>query len=138
MIAFDTNVLIYCCDKGDPSRQAIALDLVSRTEAGVVPWQVACEFIAASRKLAPQGFTIDAAWARLAEFLSLFPLVLPAPAVLERAQGLHAEQKWAFWDALIVAACLDLGATRLYSEDLPGRTVDGLEIIDPFSSTELR
>jgi hypothetical protein len=34
-----------------------------------VPWQVACEFIAASRKLAELGFTAAHAWQRLAEFL---------------------------------------------------------------------
>ena len=57
MIALDTNILIYCCDERDPRRQQIALDLVAETTEGVLPWQVACEFIAASRKLADQGFT---------------------------------------------------------------------------------
>jgi predicted nucleic acid-binding protein len=62
MIAFDTNVLIYCCDEGDARRRAIALDLVSKAEDGVLLWQVAAEFIAAARKLGPQGFTAAAAW----------------------------------------------------------------------------
>jgi predicted nucleic acid-binding protein len=51
MIALDTNVLIYACDKSDPARQQIALDLVANTTDGVILWQVACEFVAASRKL---------------------------------------------------------------------------------------
>ena len=55
MIAFDTNVLIYCCDKRDPRRQQIALNLVADTTDGILPWQVACEFIAASRKLAERA-----------------------------------------------------------------------------------
>ena len=84
MIALDTNVLIYCCDERDPRRQQIALDLVAETTEGVLPWQVACEFIAASRKLADQGFTASQAWQRLAEFLGLLPLLMPTPAVLER------------------------------------------------------
>lgn len=50
MIALDTNILIYCCDSRDPRRQQIALDLVAGTTDGILPWQVACEFIAASRK----------------------------------------------------------------------------------------
>jgi predicted nucleic acid-binding protein len=29
MIALDTNVLIYACDKADPARQKIALDLLA-------------------------------------------------------------------------------------------------------------
>jgi predicted nucleic acid-binding protein len=72
MIALDTNVLIYCCDRRDSRRQQLALDLVAGTGDGVLPWQVACEFIAASRKLAGQGFTAGQAWQRLAEFLALF------------------------------------------------------------------
>ena len=35
MIALDTNVLIYCCDRRDPRRQKIALDLVADTTEGV-------------------------------------------------------------------------------------------------------
>lgn len=70
MIALDTNVLIYCCDKRDARRQQAALDLVAATTDGILPWQVACEFIAASRKLAGQGFTAAHAWQRLAEFLA--------------------------------------------------------------------
>jgi hypothetical protein len=51
MIGVDTNVLICACDKADPRRQQIALDLVTNLEDGVLLWQVACEFISASRKL---------------------------------------------------------------------------------------
>jgi predicted nucleic acid-binding protein len=133
MIALDTNVLIYCCDRRDPRRQQVALDLVASASDGILPWQVACEFVAASRKLADQGFTAAAAWQRLAEFLALFPLIIPAPAVLERARALHVEQKWAFWDATLVSACIEAGVGRLYSEDLPGRRIETLEIVDPFA-----
>ena len=133
MIALDTNVLIYCCDKRDLRRQQIALELVAGTADGVLPWQVACEFIAASRKLGDQGFTADQAWQRLAEFLALFPLIMPTPGVLERARALHVQQRWAFWDATLVSACIESGVTRLYSEDLPGRTIEPLEIVSPFA-----
>lgn len=53
MIALDTNVLVYACDKADPARQQTALDLIWNTKGGVLLWQVTCEFIAASRKLEP-------------------------------------------------------------------------------------
>jgi predicted nucleic acid-binding protein len=49
MIALDTNILIYSCDKADLKRQQVALDLVSSAGDGVLLWQVACEFVAASR-----------------------------------------------------------------------------------------
>jgi predicted nucleic acid-binding protein len=56
MIAIDTNVLIYACDQSDERRQQIALDLIAAATDGVLLWQVACEFVAASRKLAKNGF----------------------------------------------------------------------------------
>jgi predicted nucleic acid-binding protein len=133
MIALDTNILIYACDKADPKRQQVALNLVSDARDGVLLWQVACEFVAASRKLRPQGFTMADAWERLADYMALFPLILPASGAFERARILHAEDGWSFWDAMIVAACLECRVTRLYSEDLPGRTVRWpLEIVNPF------
>ena len=55
MIAVDTNVLIYACDQADPRRQKVALDLITNGQDGVLLWQVACEFLAASRKLGKQG-----------------------------------------------------------------------------------
>jgi predicted nucleic acid-binding protein len=133
MTAFDTNILIYACDRSDPRRQAVALNLIDRTTDGVLLWQVACEFIAASRKLAGQGFSPQQAWDRLAEFAAMFPLVLPTSATLERARAYHIDRGWSFWDAMIVAACLDCSAPRLYSEDLPGRAASPeLEILNPF------
>lgn len=72
MIALDTNILIYSCDKADLKRQQVALDLVSSAGDGVLLWQVACEFVAASRKLKSQGFTMVDAWDRLADSLASF------------------------------------------------------------------
>jgi len=49
MIALDTNVLVYACDKADLKRQQVAIDLISSAGDGVLLWQVVCEFVAASR-----------------------------------------------------------------------------------------
>ncbi len=134
MIAFDTNVLIYACNRADAARQKTALELIGQASDGVLLWQVACEFVAATRKLAVYGFTVAQAWERLAEFLAVFPLVLPTTGVLDRARALQTERQWSFWDALIVGACLETGVQRLYSEDLPGRGVpEPLEVVNPFA-----
>ena len=133
MIAVDTNVLIYACDQSDPRRQAIALDLIATCTDGVVLWQVACEFLAASRKLNKQSFTPTHAWSRLSEFQDLFPLVLPAATNLTRARELHISHSVSLWDALILAACVEAGVDVLYSEDLPGLSaVETVRVINPF------
>jgi predicted nucleic acid-binding protein len=60
-------------------------------------------------------------------------LILPSAGAFARARGFHTENGWSFWDAMIVAACLECGVTRRYSEDLPGSAVPGpLEIVNPF------
>lgn len=133
MTGFDTNILVYACDKSDPVRQAKAMTLISTASDGVLLWQVACEFVAVSRKLSSQGFTAAHAWDRLADYLRLFPLILPTAGLLDRAHHLHVSQRLSFWDAMIVSACLETGIERLYSEDLPGRQVESLQIINPFA-----
>lgn len=132
MSGIDANILIYACDKGSGLKQARALEVISEATDGVLLWQVACEFVAASRKLTEQGFTPEAAWARLGEFLEVFPLILPTQSSLERAEDLQVNRQVAFWDALILGACLDCGVQRSFSEDLPGGLVEGLEVANPF------
>jgi len=133
MIAVDTNVLIYACDQAEPRRQKVALDLVTNSSDGVLIWQVACEFLSASRKLSKQGFTPIHAWNRLAEFRDVLPLVLPTDAILARAKELHIAHGASLWDALIVAACVEAGVEILYSEDVPGfDNFEGVRVVNPF------
>lgn len=133
MIALDTNVLIYACDRSDPRRQQIANQVIERTTEGVLLWQVACEFVAASRKLSAQGFSGSDAWSRLAEFQALFPLVLPSVGAFERARQLHLSSGVSFWDAMILAACAEAGVATLYSEDVPGTAPVDVKVINPFA-----
>ena len=131
--SFDTNVLVYACDKSDAKKRKIAQQVLESKD-GVLPWQSACEFISATRKLAVRGFTVTDAWRHLGFLLESMPLVLPNRMVLDHARRLQVEQHWSYWDALSVAAALDAGVTRLYSEDLPGSTPPpGLDIINPFA-----
>ena len=96
-------------------------------------WQVAVEFIAASRKLASQSFTPPHAWARLHEFADVLKVVMPTARVFDHAQPLHERKGVSFWDAMIIAACMDCGVKTLYSEDLPGGTIEGgPSIVNPF------
>lgn len=50
MNAVDTNVLVYACDARDPERRDRVRAIMDGLPAPVLLWQVACEFIAASRK----------------------------------------------------------------------------------------
>jgi predicted nucleic acid-binding protein len=63
MNAVDTNVLIYAHDPRDPVKQNKATALIASLTDGVLLWQVACEYIAASRKLASFGLNLQQAYA---------------------------------------------------------------------------
>lgn len=49
MNAVDTNVLIYAHDPRDLVKQNKAVALIASLTDGVLLWQVACEYVAASR-----------------------------------------------------------------------------------------
>ncbi len=97
-------------------------------------WQVGCEFIAASRKLAPLGFTEDQAWAALAAMQILADaILLPVPDLWRQTQALQGRYSLSFWDALLVAACLHGAVKVLYTEDMGApRTINGLALVNPF------
>jgi hypothetical protein len=49
MNAVDTNVLLYVHDPRDVTKQVTASNLLQSLTDGVLLWQVACEYLAASR-----------------------------------------------------------------------------------------
>lgn len=133
MNAVDTNVLIYVHDYRDPSKQATAESLVRTLPDAVLLWQVACEYIAASRKLEPFGYSREKSWQDVNKLLKLWRAQPPTWDVLHRAEDLMRRYSLSSWDALLIAACLEGGVTRLYSEDFDASAqAEGLEIINPF------
>ena len=135
MNAVDTNVLIYVHDPRDPLKQAIANSLVHSLSDGVLLWQVACEFIAASRKLAPYGFSREEAWQEINLLQSLWTTKLPRWSILQRAEALQVSHSLSIWDAMIVAACLEGGVACLYSEDFDAYSqVESLTLVNPFKT----
>ena len=134
MNAVDTNILIYVHDRRNVRKQEIAESLVRTLPRGVLLWQVACEYISASRKLARLGYSQEKAWQDLHKLRKLWATELPTWEMLERTERLLTRYNLSSWDALIVSACLEAGVTRLYSEDFDASAkAEGLEIINPFA-----
>ena len=54
-------------------------------------------------------------------------------SLYRRALDLQTRYRYGFYDSLVIAAALDAGCTRLYSEDLQdGQRIEGLTIKNPF------
>ena len=135
MDAVDTNVLLYAHDPRDPAKQQKAVSLIQSLVDGVLLWQVACEYLAASRKLEPLGYSRVQAFQDVRDLRHVWTTLLPEWDVLDRAEGLLNSYSLSFWDALLIAACCHGGVARLYSEDFSGYgRINGLELINPFQS----
>jgi predicted nucleic acid-binding protein len=137
MNAIDTNILAYLFDPDRPEKQSRAQrlldDLVLNPQETVWLWQVAVEFLAYLRKAATKGVLApERVPVEFRDLLNLFSLKLPTAQVLERGFALHERYALSHWDSLLIAACLDTGVTRLYSEDIQhGADYHGVKILNP-------
>ena len=132
MNAVDTNILIYVNDPRDSRKQEIAAALVAGLTEGVLLWQVACEYLAASRKLEAMGYDRTQAYQYVCDLRQVWSTVLPTWSVIDRAEDLMSRFSLSHWDSMIAAACLEANVQMLYSEDFGYLNIDTLEIVNPF------
>lgn len=139
MIAVDTNILFYAHDARDGRKQKIAVELIASLQQGVLLWQVACEYLWASRKLEPQGFSYADALADVRGLQRAWRTVLPAWEVLDRIERLKSKQGFSHWDALLLGTCLQARVRTLVSEDFEECSgVETLQIVNPFSRSSVQ
>ena len=125
----DTNLLIYAFAENS-ARLDVAERLVN--EGGVVSVQVLNELVSAlSRKF---GF----GWSRIRDIVDSILMTCPNPMPLtlethRAALRICERYGYSMYDGLIIAAALESGCTRLYSEDMQhGQVIEGLRIENPF------
>jgi len=132
----DSNVLVYLFDERDALKRERAEALVRQgldRRSAHISFQVVQETLnVLTRKLTPP---VPPAQAQSLLGALLMPLcrVWPSEALYRKALGLQARWRFSFYDALIVAAALEAGCTRLLTEDLQdGQQVETLRIENPF------
>ncbi len=130
----DTNVFIYLFDEADDRKRATAERLVEDAVAngsGVVSYQVVQEALnVLTRKM---GASPSDARRFLDAVLAPLWSVGPSPELYVRALEVGDRYGFSFYDALVVAAALDAGCTRLLSEGLQhGQRIGGMTVVDPF------
>ncbi|HEV2487885.1 MAG TPA: PIN domain-containing protein [Terracidiphilus sp.] len=130
----DTNVLVYAHDIDAGQKHQIAKKVLiglSEQRAGALSMQVLQEFyVTVTRKIA-SPLSKDDARAIVEDFSNW--CVLTTPEDIRQAFLIEDGARIEFWDALIVAAAVRSGATRILSEDLhQGQTIAGIPIENPF------
>ena len=132
----DANVLIYAHDVDSKSKHATAKNILRElwTErTGVLSMQVLQEFYVNVTRKIRSPLPRDSA--RLVVTSYSIWCMETTPAELSLAFRIEDESRIGFWDALIVAAAVKSGATRLLSENLNlGQKIAGLRIENPFAA----
>ena len=126
---FDTNVLLYLLSADAAKADRVEEALVA---GGTISVQVLNEFTSvALRKLGMKVSQVREVLEPITEICEVMPLTTQI-----HQHGLQVAERYrfAFYDALIVAAALESGSTTLYSEDLQdGQVIDRvLAVKNPF------
>ena len=129
----DTNILLYCDDRANPTKQKRALELILEHRAqrtGVVSLQVLQEyFVNATRKLG-----LDPRLARQkVDVYAGFDVVEPVVQDVLAAIDLHRLHQVSYWDALVIHCARKSGCAVVLTEDLQhGQVIDGVRVVNPF------
>jgi predicted nucleic acid-binding protein len=135
-VFIDTNVLVYAhdIDAGLKQQKAIEILFDLRQQRSIaVSMQVLQEFYSTVTRKRTLRLPKDEARAIVEDFS--YWCVETTPEEIKWAFRIEDEARIGFWDALIVAAAIKSGATRILSEDLnPGQTIAGIQIENPFAA----
>lgn len=101
---------------------------------GVLIWQVACEYLAASRKLESLRYDKSQAYQHIRDLQQVWYTTLLTWNIIDRAEELMKRFSLSHWDSMIIAACLEVNVQTLYTEDFGYEVIDGLKIVNPFKS----
>ena len=128
-IFFDTNTLLYLLSSDTKKADWVSKNL---QQSNVISVQVLNEFTSASiRKIKISNSELD-------EFLDLFTSTFNVRSVdIDTFEtGLMISRRYGYqhYDSMIIAAALQAGCEKLYSEDMQHRQVidKRLQIVNPF------
>lgn len=132
----DTNVFIYLFDETDERKRSIAEQLIQNAlemHSACISHQVVQETLNVVTRKLPFPMSAENAQRFLEQILTPLWRVMPSLALYLRGLDLQSRYGFSFYDALIVAAALESGCTRLYTEDLQhDQQIEGLLIKNPF------
>lgn len=133
----DTNLFIYQLEALDERKSAQADRIIREgieTRNACISFQVVQECLNTALRKAEIPLSTDQTRHYLKYVLAPLFRVPASIALYDRALEVQARYGYSFYDSLIVAAALDAGCTRLYSEDLQdGQRIEGLTIENPFT-----
>jgi|SRR5271165_522993 len=130
----DTNILIYAHDHSTGLKHERARQLIERlwaTGQGVLSTQVLQELCVNLRRKVAKPLPVDEIRRLVQDYLS-WEIVVNTPDAVVQALEIEVRYKTSFWDALILQAAEQSGASILYSEDLAEKQKYGaVQVVNP-------
>jgi predicted nucleic acid-binding protein len=132
----DTNIFVYTFDAKAPAKAKKAAQLIRRavdTGEGIISYQVVQEFFNVAFRRFPKTMSFFEAEQYLTTVLRPLLAVHSSPALYFEALGIAEKYKLSWYDSLMLAAAVEGGCEKLYSEDFQnGQKVGTLRIENPF------
>jgi predicted nucleic acid-binding protein len=136
----DTDILVYAHDKSTGIKYERARALIEHlwnSGNGVLSTQVLQELCINIRRKAANPLSV-AELRRLIREYSTWEVVTNTSESVIGALEIETRYQTSFWDALILQAAEDAGATILYSEDLAtGQRYGTIEVVNPLIDREI-
>ncbi|MGB7548222.1 MAG: PIN domain-containing protein [Terracidiphilus sp.] len=130
----DTNILVYAHDRTTGAKHLRAQRLLEQlwnSGQGVLSTQVLQELCINLRRKAGNPLPMEEVRLLIREYAT-WEVVTNTPESVLRALDIEIRYKTSFWDALILQAAEDAGASILYSEDLAaGQRFGAIQIVNP-------
>ena len=130
----DTNILVYAHDRSAGVKHQRAQLLVQQlwdSGQGALSTQVLQELCINLRRKAGNPLPVDEVRLLLRDY-SAWEVVTNTPESVLKALDLEMRYRISFWDALILEAAEEAGASILYSEDLAaGQHYGAIQVVNP-------
>ena len=135
----DTNILVYAHDRSTGIKHERAQRLIEELwnlGTGVLSTQVLQELCIILLRKAGNPLPVEEVRRLIREY-STWEVVTNTPESVIGALEIETRYKTSFWDALILQAAEDAGASILYSEDLAsGQRYGAVRIVNPLVDPE--
>lgn len=132
----DTNIFIYQLEARDARKSVVADDIIRDGVArgnACISFQVVQECLNTVLRKSEIPLDVQGARSYLETVLAPLYRVPASLALYQKGLDIQARYRYGFYDSLIIAAALESGCDRLYSEDLQhGQKIEGLIIENPF------
>jgi predicted nucleic acid-binding protein len=134
-IFVDTNIWLYASSNAreDRAKREIAREVIRRRGVGLST-QVMQEFYDAAVRKMRLNIVPEAALEILRR-MGPFPVLSVSRELVLRAVEIHQRYQLRYYDAAIVGAAMELGASQLVSEDFSAHQAFGrLAVVNPFGA----